>query len=135
LIIDEGFGCMDNEHLHNTKEFMMNLNHEHKYGWIIVISHIEELQNITKNRLYIEMKDNKSKLLLGEIPEIPVPSVDASEKMDENVVIYDDNDKLYCNICEKNVRGVESHIKTNIHMDNVRKRDKKKETDLDIDDL
>lgn len=44
LIVDEGFGALDPEHLRAMKAFLINLSHQTFYEWIIIISHIDELQ-------------------------------------------------------------------------------------------
>ena len=45
LIIDEGFGCMDEDHLDKTIEFFQTIIKQK----VILISHIQELKTIGKS--------------------------------------------------------------------------------------
>lgn len=49
LVIDEGFGCLDQEHLANLREFLAEFNNRSStIDWLLIISHIEELSNMSK---------------------------------------------------------------------------------------
>lgn len=62
LIIDEGFGSLDNESLIEMCDFIEKINACVSLQFLIVISHIEELNQITKTRINIQRKDNVSSL-------------------------------------------------------------------------
>ena len=68
FIIDEGFGSLDSNHLEYAKEFLSKLDIFNRFDWIIVISHINELHNITRNQLKIEIDGSFSKIQIGERP-------------------------------------------------------------------
>jgi hypothetical protein len=57
LIIDEGFGCCDNNNIKLVSEFLLYLVHYNEFDFpsiIFIISHINELNNIIEYPLYIE---------------------------------------------------------------------------------
>lgn len=131
LIIDEGFGCMDKQHLDNIKEFLIKLKMQNKFDWMILISHIDDLKNITENNIIIKRDGDMSKLVVGKIGIYPkfeklenVNIVEISainvEKIEEIYVIKDG--KIYCNLCKNNIRGdKDTHNKTKTHMSKMKK--------------
>lgn len=129
LIVDEGFGCMDKEHLSNTKDFLAGLNNKKYFDWIILISHIEELQYITKQNITIEQEDDsgvmKSTVKVGEQHSVPTSTLAISDVVKEEVMI-DNEDGYYCQACQKQfkkrVGGKEKHEGTKIHSTNLLKR-------------
>jgi hypothetical protein len=54
LIIDEGFGCMDKQHIARLIGVLNYLRD--KYKFVFIVSHIEELQNIITNPLVIKQQ-------------------------------------------------------------------------------
>lgn len=66
LIIDEGFGCLDQIHLNNACNFIQKLK-KSQLNWLIIISHIDELNNITNNHLVINSFNDKSNIKSCEI--------------------------------------------------------------------
>jgi len=55
LIIDEGFGCMDSEHLSNTVAFLSRIKFS-KMDWLMFVSHLPEMRSISG--LTLEVKRN-----------------------------------------------------------------------------
>lgn len=64
IIIDEGFGCMDEEHLHNAITFLSNLHlkYKDKHRKIIVISHIDDIKELG-NRIHITESNGVSHIM------------------------------------------------------------------------
>jgi DNA repair exonuclease SbcCD ATPase subunit len=59
LIIDEGFGCMDPEHLSNMREFLNTIdNSPLNLDWILIVSHIDELNQVSSKHLSIQHSGN-----------------------------------------------------------------------------
>jgi len=56
IIIDEGFGCMDAENIRKLSDLFAIITNEFQFTFII--SHIDELQNIIENPLYIHSKND-----------------------------------------------------------------------------
>lgn len=124
FIVDEGFGCLDAEHLSNTREFLHNLQLQGRFEWLIVISHIEDLQYISNRQLQIERVHGLSHLLHGTPPEWPNPSNLADESQGEIEVMEDQEDapgikRWYCLACKKSVKFTEiaktKHLATEGH--------------------
>src|SRR6185437_10008926 len=139
FIIDEGFGCMDREHLENTKNFMESFNLQNKFNWMILISHIEDLHNITNKNIEINFSNGKSKLLVGHIPEFPEPTITAidTENNEDIIKVEEDSEKLYCEVCQKSFKNTSNaktrHLATKIHNKNLLKfRFNKKVDEIDI---
>lgn len=64
LIIDEGFGCMDPEHLTNMREFLDSLNHQSLgLSWLLIISHVDDLNQIGINNPRIVQSSDGSSLI------------------------------------------------------------------------
>lgn len=126
LIVDEGFGCMDKEHLNNTKEFLNQLHLLNKFDWLIIISHIEELQNITKNNIKITSTNGKSNILLGKIPNFPDSQINNFKQLEKTVdVDPNDDKKLLCSVCNRSFLKKENaeqrHINTKLHQQKYNK--------------
>lgn len=51
LIIDEGFGCLDNENCNKVVEFLEYI--KDKYKFILVITHIEKMKSLIDNQINI----------------------------------------------------------------------------------
>ena len=144
FIIDEGFGCMDKDHLENTRLFLEKLNNRHKFKWMIIISHIEFLQSNTfSNILKISRIDDKSRIYtnqppknntenaINEIPKIKKVSFSTESESESKtetteIFILKDN-KIYCNLCEGNIRGDKiTHSKTQRHLNSKKNLKKSK---------
>ena len=44
MVIDEGWGCLDNNNIEKIQNFLYNINKY--YDFIIIVSHINKLKNI-----------------------------------------------------------------------------------------
>lgn len=133
FIIDEGFGCMDQEHLNNTTDFMKNLQNQKILDWILVISHIEELHYISDNHIKISKESTGSKIVLGDSSIIDLSMFNISipvETRISDIVLKDDH--LFCNICntklklgknesENSTKKVK-HVNTKKHIKNLNKQ-------------
>ena len=99
LIIDEGFGCMDHEHLNNTKHFIKSLNQN-----IIIISHLEELHGTEK--MTITQKSGKSYI--------------SYEPMDIKTD-YNITDDSYCEVCKKHIKSInmKKHLSSKLHLNKM----------------
>ena len=146
FIIDEGFGCLDNIHLGSTVEFLEKLNRQNKFDWMIVISHIENLHNITDQQIGIAIINGKSKVNIGYKPRIPnvdslIYTQDDAESDDDNSVMNDPNNpnKLYCIVCKKSLKYSPdkraNHIIGEIHISNLIKKKQKDRYDKLYDAL
>jgi DNA repair exonuclease SbcCD ATPase subunit len=60
VILDEGFGCMDSEHLQNTIEFLQTFNPA-GLDWLVFVSHIPAMSGISTAVLAVN-KDEISKI-------------------------------------------------------------------------
>lgn len=139
LIIDEGFGCMDAEHLNKTRDLLEKLTELFHFNWVIVISHIDDLQTICK-QIQIEFKDNKSVMRYGQCMEestkesmkesmkkITSPDsisnsiLGSDPKSDpKSAIIKKNNGDLYCRTCNKVITQraadpINKHINTKGH--------------------
>jgi DNA repair exonuclease SbcCD ATPase subunit len=94
LIIDEGFGCFDAEHLNGVRDFLIELSMQTNFAWVMIISHIEELQQISGLALNIVNENGLSKINFGgnhlDFISFNVVSDDLVEK----------NGQLFCSACE-----------------------------------
>jgi DNA repair exonuclease SbcCD ATPase subunit len=54
LIIDEGFGCLDQEHLQNTIDSLNRIKFSDRLDWLLFISHIPDMQTIVSQPIVIE---------------------------------------------------------------------------------
>lgn len=80
LIIDEGFGCMDKQHIARLIGVLNYLRD--KYKFVFIVSHIEELQNIITKPLAIEQQmtpigicsriDNRAQIDKPAIIDVPL---------------------------------------------------------------
>ena len=75
---------MDKSHLENTKDFILSLKN---FDWILIISHIEEFQSISTNKILL-----KYPLTHGILPEIPEQPAQQEPQPTE---------KYYCEPCFK----------------------------------
>ena len=62
MIIDEGFGSLDSESLVDMCGFMEKIGNYVNLDFMIIISHIEDLNQIAKTRLVIECEDGYSRI-------------------------------------------------------------------------
>ena len=62
LCIDEGFGCVDLEHLDLMGNLFSYLKNQFDFIW--VVSHIDQLKDIVDLQLEIEKEGNFSKILV-----------------------------------------------------------------------
>jgi exonuclease SbcC len=124
LIIDEGFGCMDKLHLENTKDFFHLLEMTKKFDYIIVISHLEELQTMTNKKLSIQQVDGVSRISAGV--EITLPELTPNVQIVDSSVISIVDDKPFCLVCGKSLIRTtpEKHLETITHITKA-KRSKK----------
>jgi hypothetical protein len=107
LIVDEGFGCMDPAHLLNTKEFIQTMDAYHQFDWIIIISHIAELNDIAETQIKIAIENDVSRLVYGTIPDylenIEIDEIDANT-YDANIFTQDDAGFWTCLACQKSYK-------------------------------
>jgi ABC-type sulfate/molybdate transport systems ATPase subunit len=121
LIIDEGFGCMDNEHLNNTKDFLMNI--QSRFDYIVLVSHIDNM--IFNNALKI-VGVGSSEIKFGEYISEP----DATDQSDESAappmtdevfesgkIIIPYGSRIFCLLCRKSLKATSklSHEKAGYH--------------------
>ena len=64
LFIDEGFGTLDEESLHQAIEILLELNSDNKS--IGIISHVQELKDIIPTKLVVTKNDNGSSVKIVE---------------------------------------------------------------------
>lgn len=64
LFIDEGFGTLDEESLHQAIEILLELNSDNKS--IGIISHVQELKDIIPTKLIVTKSDNGSSVKIVE---------------------------------------------------------------------
>jgi DNA repair exonuclease SbcCD ATPase subunit len=64
LIIDEGFGCLDLINLQSVSKMLDNIKRH--FGFILIISHISELQNLSDIKLTIDVKKTYSAIKNSE---------------------------------------------------------------------
>ena len=62
LILDEGFGCMDNEHLTNVIEFLHQINAT-QLDWLLFVSHIPEMRSISASQIAVASQAGISKVI------------------------------------------------------------------------
>jgi DNA repair exonuclease SbcCD ATPase subunit len=60
LIIDEGFGCLDNENCNKVVEFLEYIRD--KYKFILVITHVEKMKSLIDNQINIISDGSYSKV-------------------------------------------------------------------------
>ena len=125
IIIDEGFGCMDVDHLNNTKEFLDSLNKYQDIEFIMIVSHIDELHYSAKMNLTISDNDGKSNLKLGDDSVIPdTTKIKESTIINDVSVIEEIDDGYKCLACEKKYKNINSapkHLETSLHIKNYQK--------------
>ena len=62
LIIDEGFGCMDQEHLAATVDFLSGLRVSSDMDWLLFITHLPEMRTIISTPITVVRENNVSKI-------------------------------------------------------------------------
>jgi ABC-type dipeptide/oligopeptide/nickel transport system ATPase subunit len=138
IIIDEGFGSLDGEHLENIQTFMRVIDDFYKKekNWILFVSHINELRDISSNKININLINDRSsvnnisaeeleknkKIIsdLGNIKSTSEPSI-------KDFVLESDG-KYFCRYCKKSYvfSRLDSHLLTEIHKKNYMAEYKKK---------
>jgi DNA repair exonuclease SbcCD ATPase subunit len=117
MIIDEGFGCMDAQHLANMKEFLTKLGGKTRLSWAIIISHIEELQQISDQQLIIKTIGGNSFLSYGGDYE-EYTSYMVNKKIEDTITEIDD--QYYCSLCDKSfinrVGSRDKHLQSQAHI-------------------
>lgn len=131
LIIDEGFSCMDHIHLNKVKEYIIKLSNMNIFKWMIFISHNEDLQMNTTNYFKINIINNKSKLLYGEIPKLDMfLNIKDKKFISNNInninnnseeifeIDCDDHMKVRCIACNKSIKisAKVKHSQTSTHL-------------------
>ena len=66
IIIDEGFGCMDNENMGKLAEFFSLISTAYKF--IFIVTHVPQLQSSIVNPMYILETHGRSSITYGMIP-------------------------------------------------------------------
>lgn len=84
LIIDEGFGCMDEHNIAKMPKFLEAIMNITNLQYIIIISHVAELNETVDAKLVIKMNNNRAHIS-NTVPRLPVaaaavvPAAQASE--------------------------------------------------------
>ena len=145
LIIDEGFGCLDAINLGLVTELLHRI--KKYFDFILIISHIGELQNLSDIKLAISHVngisnikntetpivykfsgvESKSIATNREKPSTLTPNTVTSTKSDDLETVTRGNvEKIYCKLCKKDLLkrpGVEvKHIATKGHQKLVGKK-------------
>jgi len=119
--VDEGFGCMDLDHLNNTKDFFEKLNSKNNYDWMLVVSHIEEMHHITKKRLEIKRNKEGSHITSGVFRDLPEAQRSLVPVDTDTFTLNEVTGKVRCNVCRKELEDDEikkqKHIQTKTHLD------------------
>jgi DNA repair exonuclease SbcCD ATPase subunit len=127
IIIDEGFGSMDPEHLFNMKEFINNFNISNSIqrsfcSWMIIISHIEDLHYTSTSQLRIRT-DQKSQMTFGIEPQVPKNNMIVIESPLPTLI---EGKSLYCSICDRHLlnrsNAMAKHIHTKGHVNMTLRR-------------
>jgi hypothetical protein len=137
LIIDEGFGAVDKEHIEPLHQYLKDL--ATRLDFILMISHVEQLQEVLENPLTITQvnltsrilnvtEDELVEILATETPAAPKqatliakPTVKAelaalAPAAPQNLKLQPDG-KLKCELCDKilAVSSKSAHIKSAKH--------------------
>lgn len=113
LIIDEGFGSMDDKHLDSTLEFLNKIKDSNIYGWILIISHINDLHHICNQHITIKKQqgtsivnfgDAKQRLALTEVKKYkqednPIQIDIINNELDNPRIFERNNNKYRCLAC------------------------------------
>ena len=138
LIIDEGFGSLDQDHLIYIQEYLTSLGNLYNDNgkWIIYISHIEELQIMAEHKNFI----NVTEKLYGGL-RVPVSKLDNTGNLGEDFCLEEVNDVAritpseadieersskdhYCKYCDKSFGSrklAKNHVVTQTHKNNFEK--------------
>jgi DNA repair exonuclease SbcCD ATPase subunit/predicted phosphodiesterase len=135
MIIDEGFGCLDDENMIQVCKYLPYLKNMFKF--VLIISHIDRLKADIEEHLHITSVDGNSSIEYGEITMIPLPIVRKEEKKVERkkkkvmMMVGDEGEnarnciridierkKAYCVACKKEI-GIgykDRHVKSDGHV-------------------
>jgi DNA repair exonuclease SbcCD ATPase subunit len=61
VIIDEGFGCLDPQHLENTIEYLHKLKIQN-LDWLLFVSHLPQMKHISSTDVAIVSVNGASKV-------------------------------------------------------------------------
>ena len=91
LFIDEGFTTFDNVHLAKVPEMLRTLNDD--FEQILLVSHLEELQNAIESKLQITRINGQSSIQFGEALHIMEPKKRGRKKKElfESNTIVENN--------------------------------------------
>jgi energy-coupling factor transporter ATP-binding protein EcfA2 len=130
IILDEGFGCMDIEHLADTKEFISSLNRCTDMKFIMIISHIEELHHVAETNIPILIKDEKSFISKGDDSQISdtLKLTESNIETDRSVIVDvetpNEEGGYKCIICNKTLSTegfLRRHMGSKYHAERVQK--------------
>lgn len=120
FIIDEGFGCMDADHLNNTCDFLTELNEKNNFDWMLIISHIQELHHISNNYIIIDTKDCISTIQSNAEINVPIIVRKSKKNIDKtNKITKKENKNNIESNSEQNIKqNIEQNIEPNIETHN-----------------
>lgn len=124
LIIDEGFGSMDESHLENVMEFLKSINNTNIFDWILIISHVKEMHSIYNQDIIIK-NDGFSNVKFGEQLIKETSQID-NQMNDLRIFETNDEGKFRCILCRLNTFRDESatrkHINTKDHIKYIKQK-------------
>jgi len=95
IVIDEGFGCLDRDNLRRIRE-LFEVIHS-KYKFVFIISHLDELQNIIKNRIVINRNIDGVSVISNDTFR-SITKIREELRLDPS---YEDRgEKIYCKKCK-----------------------------------
>lgn len=112
MILDEGFGVCDGKNIKNVASILYSISS--LYNWMLIITHMEDLQNTITAPMTLKIIDNKSYINNTNNKE--------SVPINESKITQDNKynqDKITCECGSKiNVKSMALHLKTNKHFKN-----------------
>jgi DNA repair exonuclease SbcCD ATPase subunit len=112
MIIDEGFSCLDQDNIIMIEQFLCEVSK--KFKFMLIISHIEDLQHCIKQALLItKSSDNSSHINIGDVDEKYLMSPETEIMMQS---------KQYCEYCQRNIPSVQwsKHTTSKGHNEQVK---------------
>jgi DNA repair exonuclease SbcCD ATPase subunit len=109
IIIDEGFGCLDEFNLASVQQFLTSICT--MFDFVFVISHVDQMHVLLNNPLMINIGQNHISTI-NNAPEIKLVITPPSifEELEDNLVL--------CTVCAVQIKasGKSTHIKTKKHL-------------------
>jgi hypothetical protein len=119
LIIDEGFGCLDESNITNIQYLLGNTG----LSFVFIISHIEALQSYIRDPIFITQKNYISKITNTMIAKNYLEMGQEKEPNIDPDFDFVDNGKVQCRVCGTRIarKSIITHKKSKTHVMNLKR--------------